>query len=374
MYPGGAGARLRPMLLRALTIALAGLALGAPSALAATEWSLVFEGTGTIDVDDDWAGTESFRTWKEHADFSWRSEMTGIVYDDNGILVQEGAGETTAAGRASLVTTFTKDGKTQTVTNCPLGGAVRQIDETTIPAVESYGTALVVRPFDLLIIDVPCTTSNWKYGLFWPRSSGGPTLEHEFAAYVDMPREAQKLGKVIQVVKSDPERANARCVATEETCSMQWEGTVTLTRKEYAPPAPDPDDGVAPLPPPLPEAPAPAPAPEPAPAPAPGDDDLLFPLVPAVSATKATVTASSASATVTCASACSGTVKVFAAGAKPLATRRFQAPAGKATRVTVKLSRAARRAVKRAGGVKLVVATKPAGAPAITRTVRARLR
>ncbi len=85
------------MLKRALLTALAGLALAAPAAVADSEWSLVFEAQGSLDVHMDFPGP-NVSTADEHAGFSWRSEMHGIRFDDEGRLVDAGEGTTTPAG------------------------------------------------------------------------------------------------------------------------------------------------------------------------------------------------------------------------------------------------------------------------------------
>jgi hypothetical protein len=71
-----------------------------------------------------------------------------------------------------------------------------------------------------------------------------------------------------------------------------------------------------------------------------------------------------ATVNVTCAAACSGTVSAFpvrgaraAAAAKPLAARRFSAPAGKAVKVTLRFRGAALRKARKAKAIRLVVST-----------------
>jgi hypothetical protein len=110
------------------------------------------------------------------------------------------------------------------------------------------------------------------------------------------------------------------------------------------------------------------------------DEDLIIPLPSG--AAKLAPSAASATVPVTCATACSGTVsatplaggKARSAAARVLARARFKAGAGKRTRVTLHFSRAARRAIRRAGGVRLKIAATATGGRAAQRTLTLRLR
>jgi hypothetical protein len=381
------------MLKRALLTALAGLALAAPAAVADSEWSLVFEAQGTLDIHmESKTGETRTDTSDQHAGFSWRSEMHGIRFDDEGRLVDAGEGTTTPAGKGSYESLTVIEGR-EHVVSCSYRGAAAtwpnykpKVTADASIAGPDAKEVLAVRPFDWLGIVLPCTGSTgypMSHTIGYPISSNGQTdVNHAFAALITMPKDALAQGKVIHVVESFAPRANRSCVIHPGfECSLVWKGEITLTRSKYAPPPPGADDDVAPLPPPLPDPPAPREEPRPAPAPPPaeGDDDLLFPLVPpaatAPKATKATVDAAarSASATVTCAAACTGTVKAMA-GKRALATARFSAAAGRPTKVKVRLPASARRVVKRARGIKLVVAVKAENGSAVSRTVLARLR
>jgi hypothetical protein len=383
------------MFLRALIPALAALALAAPSALADSEWSLVFEAQGSIDVktasktdDANWRSTD------DHGDFSWRSEMHGIRFDDEGRLVAGGQGTSTFAGKGRTESHSVVDGKDYGVT-CGYGGAaatyfdyVPKVTADSSIAGPDAKEVLAVSPFDYMSIDIPCTGYTgypFVSKIGFPISSLGQTrTNHPYGALITMPKDALAQGKVIHVVESFAPRANHSCLThTGFECSLVWKGTITLTRKQYAPPAPGPDDDVAPLPPPLPAPPADLVKPAPAPAPPAADDDLLFPLVPETGPAKLDASGRTASTTVTCGSGCSGTMKAFAAGGSPravaaaaraLATKRFTAKPGRPTKVTVRLSPRARRAVKRAGGVRLVLDLRPKGGKPVRRVVGARLK
>jgi hypothetical protein len=372
------------MLKRVLLTSLAGLALCAPGVHANSEWSLVYTGTGSIDLawHSDGAGSGNTTDHEEWADFSFRTEMTGIVFDDEGRLVSGGTGTSTPAGKGWKKTVYVTNGNTTSYA-CQYGGAAVTWPDY-VPKLYADGGDLLVRPFDWLGIQMPCEGRSLPHTIKWPLHSNYTQATHPWAARFSMPREALALGKVINLVKSSDAAETQQCNIPNyyKTCDVTWSGEVTLTRTKYAPPAPAPGDDGAPLPPPLPEAPAhieppplvPPAAPRPAPKP-----------VAAPKVAPAAVSATSASTVVTCAAGCTGTVKAFAVGgggapraaaaAKALASKRFTAPAGRATRVALRLSPRARRAVRRAGGVRLVVTTTPAGGGApVSRTVAARLR
>jgi hypothetical protein len=106
------------------------------------------------------------------------------------------------------------------------------------------------------------------------------------------------------------------------------------------------------------------------------DEDLVLPIQPG--AAKLSRSAAFATVPVACSAACAGTVSATAAGSggkaraaasRVLATRRFQATPGRPARVTLRFGAAARRAIRRAGGVRLTV--RAAGA---RRVVTLRLR
>jgi hypothetical protein len=379
MFAGGARREASAMLLRALLLAACSLALAAPAASAGSEWSLVFTATGSWDIET----VSSNSTWREKADFTWRTEMDGITFDDSGRLVAPGHGVSTPAGKAWFHNETVINGRTE-VDDCPYGGAPatwpnyvpKLVADASIAGPDAK-EVLVLRPFDWLGIEVPCPNrqSQWPETVSYPFASGYPDIQHPFGAYFTMPADALAQGKVIHLVQSFAPRANKQCLdAWHPVCSVTWSGEVTLTRKQYAPPAQKPGEEVAPLPPPIVEHHAPVKESAPAPVPAP----------PAASKAKLDRGARSVSTTVTCAAGCTGSIKAFAGGAAPravaaaarkaLASRRFVAAAGQATTVSLKLPARARRAVRRAGGVRLVVAMTPAGGAPVTKTVTAKLR
>lgn len=137
-------------------------------------------------------------------------------------------------------------------------------------------------------------------------------------------------------------------------CSLTWDATVTFTRTGEG----EEDDDV-PL---VPIGPGPAPQSN-------AENDLLFPLV---AKAKLDGNLSRASLPLTCATACRGTLTATAGG-RALATMRFAIGAGRTGRPAVRFDRADRRAIRRAGKVRLTLKASGGGAT-VRRTVMLRAR
>lgn len=182
----------------------------------------------------------------------------------------------------------------------------------------------------------------------------------------------------IEVARSQ----GAACpMADEHTyhCAFDWKGTITFVKtgsREVADEQPVPSHDGRSTAPPREEVAAPAPAPAPAAPAAPAGARAPSP----VEVVRATVRpgAAVASLAVGCRVACWGTVKAFpwrrggrarAAAARALASTRFSLAAAGSKAVRVRFGRAARRAIARAGGVRLVVETRLAGGGVERRTV-----
>jgi hypothetical protein len=136
-------------------------------------------------------------------------------------------------------------------------------------------------------------------------------------------------------------------------CSLTWNATVTFKRIGEG--VVDTED--FPL---VPISPAPAPQPQPQP-----DDDLLVPLVPnpalenGLKLAKASLARDLASAglPITCAARCSGTATATAGG-RTVASRSFKADAGATRTIRLRFDAADRRAIRKAGAVKLALRAK----------------
>ena len=125
-------------------------------------------------------------------------------------------------------------------------------------------------------------------------------------------------------------------------CSLTWDATVTFTRTGEE----EMDGEFEPVP----------ITPGPTPPPAQEEDDLLVPLVPRA---KLARSLASASLPFTCSAACAGTLTAKARGTR-LARRAFSEEAGD-TSVKLRFDRADRRAIRRAGKVRLTLAATVAG-------------
>jgi hypothetical protein len=126
-------------------------------------------------------------------------------------------------------------------------------------------------------------------------------------------------------------------------CSLTWDATVTFTRTGEE----EMDGEFEPVP--IPPGPTPPPA-------AAEEDDLLVPSVPQAKLAKSLGVAS---LPFTCASACTGTLTATARGTR-LARKAFDADSGE-SRVKLRFDRADRRAIRRAGKVKLTLAATVGG-------------
>ena len=137
-------------------------------------------------------------------------------------------------------------------------------------------------------------------------------------------------------------------------CSLTWDATVSFTRTGEGEEGDDAPE--------VPIVPGPTPQPDP-------EDDLLVPLV---AKAKLAGNLSRASLPLACATACRGTLSA-AAGGKIVARQRFALKAGRPGRPTVRFDRADRRAIRRAGKVRLTL-TASGGGKAVRRTVTLRAR
>jgi len=209
------------------------------------------------------------------------------------------------------------------------------------------GTYLTVSPYPR-----PAFAATCEGDMFPPTSqltveSAANALEQRFF----LPRDATQMGKIIQLVTASPAQKDT-CAPLDflDSCSLDWSGKLTFEFAGYLDKVEDPapiDEDDIPMP------------PDPNPA-EPGELDDIF--IPLPGTAKVGKGARSASVHLECVADCAGTVKAFAArGAKasaaarkPLATKRFTAPAGKPVTVRLRFRGKARRAVRRAGAVRIV--------------------
>jgi hypothetical protein len=182
---------------------------------------------------------------------------------------------------------------------------------------------------------------------------------HSFDTWFSIPREAIGMGRIIQLLTENV--TGNRCPSNrsgDADCQLTFDATVTFDK--FYDSGPEGDEGSQDT----------------------KDDNTSRKgrLVVRPAAAKLARSAAKAGLLVTCPAACSGTVtatlprgRAAAAKARPLARTRFRAAAGQTRRVVVRFSRAARRRIRRAGGVSLRVRTVSAGETA-GRVVTLRLR
>ena len=292
--------------------------------------------------------------------YAWKVQLPSVAFTPEGAAVPVGpevggAVKGTLSGKGSEETVLRGlDGKGNVVVTRGTCTAAQQTQPVQGAAVipgqlgEEHGepgTHLSVIAYPHVAFASTC-----EGGMYPPTSqlpmaaAEGATTQRFF-----LPREATRMGKIIQLVKAGPDQKDRCALQMLDTCTFDWSGKLTFEFVGYldkVDQGPIDEDDI-----PLPPGPKPA---------DPGDlDDIFIPIPPKAKVGKG---GKSASLKLECAAACSGTVKAFpargakasATARKPLATKRFTAPAGKPVTVTLRFRGKARRAVRRAGTVRLV--------------------
>lgn len=207
----------------------------------------------------------------------------------------------------------------------------------------------------------------------------------------DMPPEAVGQGKIIQLL--DRTVTGVDCPGHRPgvtSCTLNWHAKLTFvkTAEDVLIWPGDPDDLLVPIPPGAGATPTPAPAPAPTPAPAttpstptPGNS-IDFILSNVRKAATLATTGASATLPVSCPSGCSGTAiataassgHASAAAARTLGRASFSVKPKGTKKVTLRFGAKARRAIRKAGAVKVAVRVKVPGAAAKQQTITLRLR
>ena len=330
-------------------------------------YAVSYEGAGKYQKIDRSDHGEDWTEEEVNLQFTFSGEINdGVVFRDGHPFDKSGddLGESTIAGDIQ----YRGSGGGLT---CPVmadkswaTGWMRLMEDPDEVVPLDGETHLWIRPFDQFIADFDCGGSFPGASLttFDTLDEDGYAKAgtHTFDTPFSLPREVFGMGYVEQLIPLqvvDGERCPGRLYDTT-TCRLEWSGKVifrklwekTVKIDPPAAPAPAPksddDDFLVPLVP---------PAPKPAPKPPADEDDWLVPLVQQSSA-KVDASGSSASVTVTCATGCSGDIELVplttggaraAAKPKAIAKARFRVPAGKPTKVRLKLGREARRALRR---------------------------
>jgi hypothetical protein len=226
-------------------------------------------------------------------------------------------------------------------------GASLAVDPTARPPGEP-GANVVFKPFRELHFGATCdgVLRNITAVRVWASAVPPDAFDHRFF----LPKKATDQGKVIQHVEQTPAQKAACTMRSSATrsCLLDWSGKVTLELVEVMKTGPIDVEGPFP----------------------PADPWAPGGCRPVPRRAKLSRGADRASVSITFAGGCAGTVRAYALGArKLLAQRPFHVAGGRTATVRVRFRGAARRAVRRAGGVRLVVDTGTA-----RRSIVARLR
>jgi hypothetical protein len=199
-----------------------------------------------------------------------------------------------------------------------------------------------------------------------------------------MPHEAIGMGKIIQLL--DANVTDDRCPGYGDrtvSCTLAWKATVTFVRTAQRELGPggggqppdggsDPDGCLIPMPDPDPACPDPdadaddclIPMPQPDPA-CPDPDVDLIPMPPKAATLSAG--ARQAKLKLTCRAACSGSATAYptrrgarSSARRPLARTRFTGKAGRPITIVLRFRPKARRAIRRAGAVRIELRVAPA--------------
>ena len=212
--------------------------------------------------------------------------------------------------------------------------------ETTPGADRAVIAIRAIDSFTVRVGGCPGGLGNWDY----PFTSGGmPVGTGIFDGVVMLPH--SRIGEGSMTFPLSGAVSGAECPHAHfntALCSLTWDATVTFTRTGEE----ELDGEFEPVP--IKHVPAPPPAVE--------EDDLL---VPMGARAKLAKSLASASLPFTCSAACTGTLTAKAGGTR-IARRTFDEEAGD-TSVKLRFDRADRRAIRRAGKVKLTLAATVAG-------------
>jgi hypothetical protein len=339
------------------------------------------EGTGQYERTD--RQVNQGLGWDEHtaSAFSYKVVLPMVWFDADGRLMgEEGrAGGPTTEG--VLSGTASSHMNLYTAEGTKVGDCFATLQDLPVKTmtVERVGAAadgelLGVTPLSSIAFPADCTGNNAGTNLVAVMPGGTNAMTQIF----DMPKEAVDNDKIIQHVSQTPaQKMPINCPGLDTlvtvSCSFTWSGKVTFDRVSRIEMDPEieighEDDHGHDDPPP----PAPAPAPVPAPVPVPGRGPGVPLPAPAKDPQRALRVAGTprldarrgrATVSVACAAGCAGRVDAYIKS-KRVATKRFTARAGRATKVTVRLdAKAARRAkavrlVVSAGGAKTTVTAR----------------
>ena len=341
------------------------------------------EGSGTFEYDlllplGAGLGSETHR----NVSFGWKMQLPTVAFLANGegipVNAWSGVAEGAVTGTATEETTIVgSDGRGGTVTTHGFCEAKDQSQPPGVPTItpdpltgdpNAAGSHITVAPFSGIAFPANCTAAIYN-------GKGQLAIDvapEQFHQRFFLPTEATRQGKIIQLVQASPAQKD-KCAATVGLgdCKFDWKGTLTFEFAGYLGEGELTEGDLPELPPG-----GGLQAPQTAP---PSDEDLIVPLPsrtePVPSRAKLSSRGDRASVDVTCPAACRGTVRAYAAprgaraaaAAKPLASARFNAQAGRRVTVRLRFRGAARRKVRRAKAVRLVIDTGAAKSIVVAR-------
>lgn len=378
-----------------LLAALGALAVCAPSAnaLTQTDYAVTIEGSASYARHDAVPGAQGDWTTDVAAEWTWKATIPTVTFFDDRFSMASVPTATGTVKSGSLTLTIpTLEGPK--VGSCTgkawdqMPGAPIMTGQTEKPeGASSEGIFIRVMEGGGVRVD-QCTGMLKGTPQTFGVGSPGTGRTNAYETFFEMPHEAVGMGKIIQLLDRTVTGTSCPGYTEEQTdsCTLTWKATVTFVRTFHAESG---EPGVKPAPPGE-QTPPPAPAPPvqepvelgpedlPLPPrrdePAPTLEDLFIPLP---GSARLAPSGARATVTVVCPTGCQGTAVARPAGAraraagaaKPLARTRFRAKPGVETVVALRLGARARRAVRRAGGVKITLDAAPKGGARVRRTV-----
>ncbi len=357
--------RLIRLLATALTVAACAAAGAQPAAadpVIRTDYTVVISGEAFYNVARVTPTEHGDQTHQEDQQFTFRTEVPKISFFD-----QVGGDSTTTMGSATgvrghLATVNPSGGRL----DCD-GADIADFRAGQLDAQYSGGrTAYKVRVLEAVQIEMDCGSVG-KYPKRFDAMGaalGSSVWDDEFT----MP--AGSVGTEEIRIPVSGQVTGPECPGFDEEttlCELSWTADVVFKRTGWAEVPGDGDDLFVPL--------VPDPQPQPQPQPQPVQPAFDTPA-------GAKLSTSALSVPVSCATGCSGTATVTLAGGgaraaaagRPLARKQFTVAPGATKRIAITIPKRSRKAVKRAGGVRVTLAVTPTGGTRTTKRLTVKLK
>jgi hypothetical protein len=362
-----------------LVLALLVLGTSSAGAVTMTEYKVTVEGQATYARADAYPAPFGQYEQRAKAAFKWKTSFPSVTFIGKRPSVTSVSSTTVPEIDAeTFVSIPSAEGpKTGGCTGALLSGppAAGWFGDGLIPTPDPNMESLDMRVLGSVSFLLPICGGVMGSGpdSFTIGDGGKPIPLGGFDQTFDMPHEAIGMGRIIQLL--DLRVTGENCPGYGDhtaSCVLEWNATVTFDRTAQhelgsgggQPPAGGGAPGnVIPTPPPAPSDPI-------------LDEDLIP--MPRASLSR---NAAQAKLRLTCSVACSGSAVAYPArrgahssAAKALGRARFNAAAGRPTTVRLRLAPSARRAIRRAGAIRIELRASPrAGGAAVRRTVVVRL-